>query len=116
MTEIFVVGCILAAILLIWFKTEAWYEYTKVFGLGFLSRAKKYEAEKHEDVTMTYMKFLKKNYHKLFGIRLITCEICFSVWASIILSFVAAGSVLYAPALMIIGLTAYGIICKLLDI
>lgn len=115
MISLFAACALIAMVLILWFKTEVWYEYTKLFGLGFLSRHKLYQDEKMNDCTMTYMKFLRKRYHRKFMIRMITCPICVCAWLSI------AGGIFVSyfmliPVLFIGSLILYGAVSKLLDI
>jgi hypothetical protein len=74
--------CLIALILLIWFRTDAWLEYCRVFHLNCLSFYKDYETKKHEDATLTYLQYLRQE-HNCFAVRLITCPICLAVWLSI---------------------------------
>lgn len=113
--EYIIQSCLVSIILLVWFKTEAWYEYTKFLDLGFLSKSDEYEKEKYNDFTITYIQFLRKNYHDNFLIRLITCPICFSLWVSLIISILTF-SLFGFPFIMITGLSIYGLLCRLLDI
>lgn len=78
--------CTLSLILLIWFRTEAWVEYTRLFHLNFLSFYKGYDAKKYQDVTLTYHLYLRQ-FHNCFFVRLITCPICVAVWLSLIAAF-----------------------------
>jgi hypothetical protein len=102
-------------ILILWFKTEVWYEYTKIFRLGFLSKEKIYEEEKMDDVTMTYIKFLRKRYGRQFLIRMITCPICVCFWLAVFFGLYS-GYLLVIPILFIGSLTIYGAIARLMDI
>lgn len=106
---------IVSILLILWFKTEVWYEYTKLFRLGFLSNTQKYELEKHNDITLTYIQFLRKNYRQYFIIRMITCPICVSFWLSLL-----CGTLMWnLPTFlltMVGGLIIYGLIIRLLDI
>ena len=115
MIELIELSCINTVILIIWFKTEAWYEYTKTLGFGFLSKAIEYDFEKENDISMTYMKFLRKRYYHRFGIRLITCPICVSTWIAIFISLHEQNISLF-PEVMIFGLILYGTVSRLLDI
>lgn len=71
--------CLVALNLLIWFRTDAWLEYTRLFRLNFLSQYKDFDAKKNEDATLTYNQYLRM-YHNCFTVRLITCPICQAVW------------------------------------
>ena len=74
-----VIVCLIALLLLIFFRTDAWFEYCRLFHLNFISDYKGYEAAKHEDVMLTYNDFLRQK-HDCFIVRLITCPICSAVW------------------------------------
>jgi hypothetical protein len=50
MMFLFITCSLIAMILILWFKTEVWYEYTKLLRVGFLSKAKLYEDEKDNDL------------------------------------------------------------------
>jgi hypothetical protein len=114
MTEVFAISFI-AFILLLWFKTEVWYEYTKLVGLNRLSKADQYDEEKMNDVTLTYIQFLQKKYRQHFMVRGITCPICISFWVSFFVGL-WMGHLVIIPFLAICGLVLYRIVCKLLDI
>lgn len=71
--------CLIALNLLIWFRTDAWLEYTRLLRLNFLSQYKDFDAKYKEDVSLTYNTYLRR-YHDCFAVRLITCPICQAVW------------------------------------
>lgn len=104
-----------AMILIIWFKTEVWYEYTKMFGFQRLSLEKEYEQEKQNDITVDYIKFLRKNWHNRFIIRLITCPICLSYWLSFLVCLCSL-NILVFPVIFIGSLILYGLVCRIMDI
>lgn len=107
------IGCpLITSVLLVWFKTEAWHEYSKLFHIA-TQLAKNFETEQLNDMTITYIQFLRKNYHQHFIIRLITCPICLSFWLATCLAL--TNIIMFAP-LMVGGLILYGCVCKLLDI
>ena len=54
--------CLVALNLLVWFRTDAWLEYTRLFRLNFLSYYKDYDAKQNEDATLTYIQYLRM-YH-----------------------------------------------------
>lgn len=117
---------IISLVLLIWFRTDAWLEYCRLFGLDCISFYSDYEKKKYNDVTLTYHIYLRR-YHDSFFIRLITCPICLSVWLGIVfilakaaigflfLGFLAAFLILLdLPILILVSLAIYGIIDRLL--
>lgn len=94
---------VIALILLIWFRTDAWLEYTRLFHLNFLSFYKDYDLKYKEDTSLTYLLYLRRD-HNCFFVRLITCPICLSVWMGIPLAFI---SVAIVPACIVLGLLLF---------
>jgi len=81
----------IGAILLIWFRTEAYVEYCKLLRLKFLCNYKDYEEKKQkEDCRLTYHGYLRQ-YKNSFFVRLVTCPICLSVWLSFLLPATITG-------------------------
>lgn len=106
-----IIICLIALILVVWFRTEAWIEYTRLFHLNFLSHYKDFEAKKQEDVMLTYIQYLVQ-YHDCFFTRLITCPICQAVWWGIIFGLVTIPIII--PVYIIGGLLLFLIIDRLL--
>lgn len=103
--------CLIAVNLLIWFRTEAWLEYTRLLRLNFLSDYKGYEAAKSQDVMLTYNNFLRQK-HDCFIVRLVTCPICSAVWWGI--GFGVFTGFAMTPIYIIGGLMLFLIIDRLL--
>ena len=103
--------CLIALNLLVWFRTDAWLEYTRLFRLNFLSAYKDYDAKKHEDATLTYIQYLRM-YHNSFTIRLITCPICFAIWWGI--GFGILSGIGMIPIYIVGGLIVFLVIDRLL--
>lgn len=101
-------------ILLIWFRTEAFIEYCKVFSLPErFCFVKDYEEKKtKDDATLNYSRYLIK-YHNNFFTRLITCPICTAVWIALIVA-IFSGKACVLPVAMIGGLILYLTIDRLL--
>jgi hypothetical protein len=106
--------CIQTLLLLIWFRSEAWVEYCKLFKLNYISKYKEYDEVKKEDVRIDYHTFLKNEYNNFF-VRLLTCPICFSVWSSLIVC-ITSGSIIFYPIVIVFGLILYGILNILLSL
>lgn len=102
--------CLIAATLLIWFRTDAWLEYCRLFKFK-PSFYEDFDAKYHEDVSLTYIQYLRQ-YHNCFFVRLITCPICFSVWLAIIGGIIT--SIFLIPMYIIAGLFLYTVIDRLL--
>ena len=103
--------CLIALILLIWFRTDAWLEYCRLLRLDVLSFYKDYEAKKHEDATLKYLHYLRRD-HNCFFVRLITCPTCLAVWLAILPA--ALTSVFLFPVFVIGGLLLFTAIDHLL--
>ncbi len=106
-----IIICLIALILVVWFRTEAWIEYTRLFHLNFLSHYKDFETKKKEDVMLTYIQYLAR-YHDCFFTRLVTCPICQSVWWGIIFGLFTIPIII--PVYIIGGLLLFLIIDRLL--
>lgn len=108
----FILGSIVASILLIWFRTEAYVEYCRLFRLNKISKYKDFDEKHKNDVSLSYIGYLRQ-YHNGFTIRMITCPICLAVWLSVTvaLSFAVIN---LAPIVFISGLIIFGTIDRLL--
>jgi hypothetical protein len=109
---VLIVICFIATVLLLWFRTDAWIEYTRLFHLNFLSFYKDFDQKYKEDVMLTYIDYLRRN-HNCFFVRLITCPVCQSVWWGVIFGLFTG--VFLTPIYIIGGLTLYLIINRLLE-
>lgn len=119
-------------ILLVWFRTDAWLEYTEMLHLNFLSFYRDYNEKLKDDATLTYHIYLRR-YHNSFLTRLITCPICLAIWIGSIFSIlqfivilslaivsvafvpVAVISLFSAPIHILLGLFFFAVIDKLLS-
>jgi len=104
--------CFVALLLLVWFKTDALIEYLELTRLTNLFYAGEYLKAKAEGLTLSYHEFLLE-FHNCFITRLITCPICFSVWAGFFVGLYA-GSLLSFPIYSTFGLLTYLVTSKLL--
>ena len=67
-----------------WFETNAFYEYCRVLGLGrFFKGYKNFTETMAPSTTLVEYLMIK---HDCFFVRLISCPICLSVWASIVIA------------------------------
>lgn len=111
MSMILIASSLVALLLLIWFRTDAWLEYTKLLKLNFISFYKDFEAKSKDDALLTYHLYLRR-YHNCFFVRLITCPICLAVWFGLCCG-IATFFVLF-PVYVIGGLLLFTIIDRLL--
>lgn len=74
---------ILNFFLLVWFHTEAFVEYIKVFKLGHLFRVNKYLEYKNVNPSITYIEFLTIKNPNFFT-KLFSCGYCLSFWLTLL--------------------------------
>jgi hypothetical protein len=71
-------------VLTVWFHTEAFEEYGRIFGLGKLLRIGDYkQAVKNDLSIISYRMFLAMEY-KNFWTRLINCSFCLGFWVVLV--------------------------------
>jgi hypothetical protein len=105
-------SCVLASLLIVWFRTDAYLEYARVLRLNKISFYKDYDSKKSEDARLTYFGYLRQ-YHDSFFTRLFTCPICVAVWIATIIS-IATGLWWLYPTTLVGGLIFFGITDRLL--
>jgi len=77
--EIILGATFIALVLLIWFRTEAFIEYMRLFKLGRFFHVDEYLDIKPDE---PYPQFLVENFNNFFT-RLISCPLCTGVWLGI---------------------------------
>jgi hypothetical protein len=113
MELLIVSSCIVASLLLVWFRTDAYPEYCRALKLDKISFYKDFYAKLHDDVRLTYVKYLRQ-YHNGFFVRLITCPLCIGAWIATALSLIFTTWTIGWTA-YIFGLILFAITDKLLD-
>lgn len=103
-------------LLVIWFKTDAFFEYCKIFNFKWLLFG--YDVS-NTDLTFPQFLFVKKHLLTkskfcLFYIKLITCPLCLSFWFCLICGLIFINPLL-VPCLYICSLFVYLSLSKLLD-
>ncbi len=109
--------------MLIWFKSDAFIEYVKLFKLDKFLRLDDYQSERFTNPCITYPLFLKmycgKNRYGKFLFKLIGCRLCTNIWLSALFALSFSISLLtfigYTSVLSIFSLFIFGHIAKLLD-
>lgn len=104
---------LITLILLVWFKTDAFIVYSKLFKVNKFFYVNEWEEYKNtKDCSVTYLQFLRIKIPNGFFTKLITCPICFTVWLSIIPSlFIGISSF---PIICVTSLFFYYLIVKLM--
>lgn len=103
--------CLITFINIIWFDTEAFVEYIKLFKLNWF-KVNEYLIARESDFELTYHSYLLRN-HKNFFTKLITCPICFTTWLSIIFSLFFTNSILNFSIIFVLSIIGYNIYKKL---
>jgi len=95
----------------IWFDTDAFVEYSKLFRLKKAFRIDLWESYREINPRIEYLEYLRLK-HSSFFIRMITCKQCLLVWVSIALS-AASGTPHWFPAVYVIAYIIYSLLCRL---
>ena len=95
----------------VWFDTDAFVEYSKLFRLKKAFRIDLWEKYREINPRIDYLEYLRIK-HGSFFIRLITCKNCLLVWISIALASVS-GMFFWFPAVYVGAYTIYSLLCKL---
>jgi len=114
MVELLLPSSTVCLLLLIWFKSSAFVEYAKLFGLGNLFFVFAFEESLKKNPTLSYHEFLLESSGPSFALKLISCPLCLSVWVSLLVAL-ASGSLYLFPAYNVVGLMLYGATGKLLE-
>lgn len=104
---------VVALFLIIWFRTEAFVEYCRLFKLDRISHYKNYDEKKANDVSLTYHGYLRQ-YHNSFRVRLLTCPICVALWLAMMNAILFMKLAVF-PVTFVGGLILFGIVHKLLN-
>ena len=112
MAELIGLSCWATLALVIWFETDAFIHYARVFGLSLRFHIVAYEDDLLRD-QVDYLDFLRIKYPHSFWINLVTCPTCLSVWLAAIVTLSGSISFFYFPLVNLISLSLFFIIKKL---
>lgn len=98
-------------LLVIWFNTEAFVEYSHLLKIKWF-KVKDYLIAKETDFTLTYHSYLLQKYNSFFT-RLITCPFCLNFWLILLGKFIFGYSFLEIPTIYVTSLITYFIFNKL---
>lgn len=102
----------IAMLLVIWFKTDAFVEYVRLFGLSKRFELVEFEKLKSGDPSFTYVDFIVNYWSDNFFTRLITCPICLATWLGIFVGILTTSFLIILPSAFL-GLFLYTIWAKL---
>lgn len=104
--------CLKTLILLVWFNTDAFIVYSKLFHVNKFFYINEWEEfKKTQDVTVTYHQFLRMKSPDGFWTKLITCPICLCVWLCIPTALLCGFG--YTCVVCVFSLLLYYLIVKL---
>ena len=118
--------CLNASIMLIWFKSDAFVEWIKLFGLGKFIKYQEFLDAKLDNFIITYPLFLKMKY-PFFIFKLIGCPLCLGTWLSLLSGTVVskvisentanfiAQTIAYSPIILISTMYIYYKLSKLIN-
>lgn len=105
---------IVLTILIVWFKTDAFVEYCKIFNWNFLLFNYNNSELSFPQYLYSQRNVLFKNPFIHFYIKLITCPFCLSFWLCLITAFIIGNPISVFP-LYICSIFLYLILVKLLE-
>lgn len=107
---------IVVTLLIVWFQTDAYIEYCKLFGLNFLLFGYDKTDEQLTFPQYLYTKryTLSKCRYCVFYIKLISCPVCLNFWFCLVMG-VLFNNILFVPLLYVVSLLIYLIFTKLLN-
>jgi len=115
--ELLFMSSTVALILLVWFNTEAFIEYTKLFSGTRFFLVDDFREKQKEYVYpaphLDYISYLVQ-YHDSFFIRLITCPLCLSFWLTVALCLIT-GEWLLLPMTNLLGLIFFKVTTKVIN-
>lgn len=105
--------CFKTLILLIWFKTDAFIVYSKLFRVNRFFHIKEWEEfKKTKDCSVEYHQYLRMIKPDSFWVKLVTCPICFCVWLCISTAILSGFG--YACVVCVSSLLLYYLFNKLM--
>ena len=95
----------------VWFDTDAFVEYSKLFRLKKAFKIDSWEEYRDINPKIDYLEFLRIK-HSSFFVRLISCRPCLLVWISISLAAVF-GMIFWFPITYTCAYIIYNLLCRL---
>ena len=95
----------------IWFDTDGFVEYSKLFRLSRFFRIDKWEEYREMNPRLDYLGYIRLK-HSNFFTRLISCKFCLCVWISLISCIFS--NFFYFPLVYVLSYSIYSLLCKLI--
>jgi len=101
-------------VLLVWFNSEAFVEYASLASGEKFFLIDTYKEKQKDRAALTYLEHISEE-RKTFFVKLITCELCLSVWLSLLITLLLSESLILFPVCNVISLFIYKGLAKLLE-
>jgi hypothetical protein len=95
-----------------WFDTDGFIEYSKLFGLSRIFKISQWEEYRQINPRLGYLDYIRLK-HSSFFVRLISCRQCLCLWI-VLSSYLFFSRFFLFPAVYILSYLIYSIICKLI--
>ncbi len=98
-------------ILFIWFETDGFIEYCKLFRIHKIFKIDRFETYKKEsNPNITYLSYIRQK-HQSFISRLVSCVPCLNFWIVLFVCYIFSSLLLY-PLVYLISYVVYKILKK----
>ena len=97
-------------ILFMWFDTDAFIEYSKIFKLHRIFKVDKFLEYKELNPKASYLTYIRKNYNN-FLTRLVTCPSCIAFWIVLFICIIS-NSLIFYPIVYITSFSIYMLLKK----
>lgn len=99
-------------LLFIWFNTDAFISYSKLFRLSKLFKINSWEEYRMINPKMNYLNYIR-NKHTNFFTKLVTCKPCLTFWFVLVSCYFFV-NLFYFPMIYMLSYSIYTLLCKLL--
>jgi hypothetical protein len=99
-------------LLFIWFNTDAFISYSKLFRLSKVFKIHKWEEYRMINPKIEYFSYIR-NKHTNFLTKLITCKPCLAFWI-VLVSCIIFNNIIYYPIIYMLSYSIYTLLCRLL--
>jgi hypothetical protein len=93
-----------------WFDTDAFIEYSKLFGLSKRFRIDDWSDYREVNPKIGYLEYIRIK-HSSFFIRLVTCKPCLLLWISAACSVIFT-SLVFFPFVYVSSYLIYNLLCR----
>jgi hypothetical protein len=74
-------------LMFIWFKTDAFVQYVKLFKLSKITKVDLWESYRLSSPKITYLEYISVKHNNFFT-KLLSCKPCFTFWIVLIISII----------------------------